>query len=642
MHLNGAYSVFTGGGFNTASDLQERDSVNVAQFLKRLLLRDMNHCHSVLLTSSKVIRQNILPILNEMKMAPISMVSYDVESFTSSAPPGTPVHRYIVNDSSSLYCVTFYILASIDQVERALANIPKTDWFSGASKYFVIYTGSHMNITDIGNSLSFLKSYNNLFISSSRPTAKGSSDDSWPLYLFSTCPFCRSGEPEIILRNRWSPRRGLMKRTELFPDLFRNCNGHVFRGVTLSFPPFMHYTEGNATHRIVLKDCLDRNIMRVISKYYNFSFDLYEPADGQWGYQLDNGSFTGVLGVVQRYEADFSMDISITAEREEVIDFTIGFHSEPLSFVTSKPQPLPQWMALVRPYKAYVWAFFVLTVAAAGPVYWLLQRSAGNRHLSLFNASFHMFASLITQSRQWPQKSSVRVYSLFWILFSLVATVSYVCNLTAFLTVPALSPTVDNLEDLSHSSFVWGINDYGAADYQLFKTSKAPLYQRIFRGLTFCPSLVECVQRTLDRRFAFISWRTYLRDVIAMNFTDKNGYTRVYLSRESFWPGDIGYAMQKGSPLKRGFDRILRRLIEGGFIEKWVTDLIQKHTLETQRMEKIKAGDEEGADQENDDRILKLTLHHLQGVFFVYAAGMLLSSFALFLELVTRRTVKGN
>lgn len=67
-------------------------------------------------------------------------------------------------------------------------------------------------------------------------------------------------------------------------------------------------------------------------------WQVFEPADGLWGYQLENGSFTGVLGEVQHYKADFSLDLSITAEREEVIDYTIGYHWEPLTFVTSKPQ----------------------------------------------------------------------------------------------------------------------------------------------------------------------------------------------------------------------------------------------------------------------------------------------------------------
>lgn len=79
---------------------------------------------------------------------------------------------------------------------------------------------------------------------------------------------------------------------------------------------------------------------------------------------------------------------------------------------------------------------------------------------------------VLTQGRRWPPGTTLRLFSGFWLLFCLVVTVSYVSNLTAFLTVPALSPTVDTLEELVDSNFVWGINDFGAADYQLFKTSK--------------------------------------------------------------------------------------------------------------------------------------------------------------------------
>lgn len=65
---------------------------------------------------------------------------------------------------------------------------------------------------------------------------------------------------------------------------------------------------------------------------------VHEPADGKWGYQLENGSWTGVIGTVERYEADASMDILITADRDEYVDFTIGYHTEPLTFVTTKPR----------------------------------------------------------------------------------------------------------------------------------------------------------------------------------------------------------------------------------------------------------------------------------------------------------------
>ncbi|MPC86076.1 hypothetical protein E2C01_080888 [Portunus trituberculatus] len=68
---------------------------------------------------------------------------------------------------------------------------------------------------------------------------------------------------------------------------------------------------------------------------------VFEPADGKWGYEVSPGNFTGVLGEVQHRLADFSLDLSIVAEREMVIDFSIGYLLEPLTFVTSKPRVRP-------------------------------------------------------------------------------------------------------------------------------------------------------------------------------------------------------------------------------------------------------------------------------------------------------------
>ncbi|XP_069954663.1 glutamate receptor ionotropic, delta-1 isoform X2 [Cherax quadricarinatus] len=505
---------------------------------------------------------------------------YDVETFLKSSPPQVPLLRHPPTHSDGTYCVAYYILAPVTFLALALPTIPKT----------------------------------------------------------TNCPFCRRGEPEIILRNRWSPGRGFQNHSDLFPDLYQDCNGHIFKAVALDFPPFIQYSSGNSTHPLVMKDCLDKRIIDTIAEVHNFTYQVFEPADGLFGYQLDNGSFTGVLGEIQSSKRDFSLDLSITAERGEVVDFTIGYHWEPLTFVTSKPQPLPQWLALVRPFQAYMWLCLLLMLAASGPTFWLLQWLSGGSY-SLPNAIFLTFGSMISQvklctGQLWPRTSEVRVFSVFWLLFCLVVAVSYVGNLTAFLTVPALSPTIDSLEDLLDSNFVWGINNFGAADYQLFKTSKVPLYQNIFRGLTFCPSLVECMQRALNEHFAFISFKTYLRDAIAMHFIDKNGETRVYLAKDSFFPADTGYAVQKGSPIKRVFDGILKRLLGGGFVAKWMSTLIDQHTLDTQSRAAAAAAVCGEASTMLEGNHLSLTLYHLQGVFVVYAVGLLFSLVIFICELI--------
>ncbi|XP_071527933.1 glutamate receptor ionotropic, delta-1-like [Panulirus ornatus] len=606
---------------------QEEEQV-AAHLLAEVAGGRLASCHAILLTYSPSSARLHYVLGAVQRTMTHSFLVYDVETFVKNSPPELPILGRRPPHSHGTYCIAFYILAPLSLVVTALTTIPKSDWFPGAIKHFVCYPGTSLTISTLEDEPSLLEAYNTLYVGHN-PHYLPEDPRTWHINLLSNCPFCPGGRPEIILRNRWSPGRGFQEDSDLFPNLFLDFNGHTFRAVTNSFPPFSHYSSGNSTHPLAMEDCLDKRIVDAVAKVHNFSYQVFEPEDGLWGYQLENGSFTGVLGEIQHYKADFSLDLSITAEREEVIDYTIGYHWEPLTFVTSKPQPLPQWLALVRPYQAYVWLCFLLLLTVAGPIYWLLQKLSGGSQ-SLGEAAFLMYASMFAQGRKWPSSTTVRLYSVFWLLFCLVVTVSYVSNLTAFLTVPALSPTVDTLEELVDSNFVWGINDFGAADYQLFKTSKVPLYQEIFRGLTFCPSLVECIQQALDERFAFISFQTYLRDAIAMHFIDKNGDTQVYLAKGSFFPADTGFAVHQGSPMKRVFDRTLRRLLEGGFVSRWMMMLIEKHTLATRR-EASRAAAERGESKAPSTQ-LSLTMYHLQGVFLVYAAGLLLCAILLTCE----------
>ncbi|MPC93583.1 hypothetical protein E2C01_088717 [Portunus trituberculatus] len=55
------------------------------------------------------------------------------------------------------------------------------------------------------------------------------------------------------------------------------------------------------------------------------------------------------------------------------------------------------------------------------------------------------------------------------------------------------------------------------------------------------------------------------------------------MAKDRFFPADTGFALQKGSPLRRLFDKVLRRLLEAGLVDKWLSDLIQQHTLATRR-----------------------------------------------------------
>ena len=64
------------------------------------------------------------------------------------------------------------------------------------------------------------------------------------------------------------------------------------------------------------------HLLMAVQKELNFSFTMVE-SPGKFGTKLENGSWSGQIGAVQRREIDISvMDLTVTYERAEV-NFTI-------------------------------------------------------------------------------------------------------------------------------------------------------------------------------------------------------------------------------------------------------------------------------------------------------------------------------
>lgn len=64
--------------------------------------------------------------------------------------------------------------------------------------------------------------------------------------------------------------------------------------------------------------CID--LLKEMSKVLNFTFEILEVEDGTYGVQDETGRWNGIIGVLQRHEADLSISaVTITYSRVKVI-----------------------------------------------------------------------------------------------------------------------------------------------------------------------------------------------------------------------------------------------------------------------------------------------------------------------------------
>ncbi|XP_023213515.1 uncharacterized protein LOC111616323, partial [Centruroides sculpturatus] len=78
---------------------------------------------------------------------------------------------------------------------------------------------------------------------------------------------------------------------------------------------------------------------------------IIEPVEKVFGIKLDNGTWNGVIGRIQKEEADVSVNsIYATYERFQVVKFTASVGTTKILFVVSGPKQLSKLTTIIRPF----------------------------------------------------------------------------------------------------------------------------------------------------------------------------------------------------------------------------------------------------------------------------------------------------
>ncbi|XP_068223520.1 uncharacterized protein [Palaemon carinicauda] len=326
----------------------------VASLLSDVLVHHLDGCLKVILHKRSYFNQVVVEIIKSKTAEPI--MTWDLDVFMDTEPSSVSLStRAKKKKAITVYCVALVILADLQAVGQATLEIQRGNWFQGAEKRILAYAGSSLGLVQVAQHPTLGSGYHTVLVTVANAVIDQNKDEKAgrTYILLRACPYCRDGHPETSVIDTWTPKRGFSRQRDLFPDVFKNFNGHVFRIVTLEYAPFSCY-EKTKGRDVRLKDCVDTRMINAVAGTLNFTYRVREPEDLQWGYKLDNGTYTGVIGAVQNYAADFSLNVAFTGDREKVIDYTVGYFNDPLTFCTTKPRQLNQALTLLRPFQLKV------------------------------------------------------------------------------------------------------------------------------------------------------------------------------------------------------------------------------------------------------------------------------------------------
>ncbi|KAK8400952.1 hypothetical protein O3P69_002617 [Scylla paramamosain] len=209
--------------------------------------------------------------------------------------------------------------------------------------------------------------------------------------IYRRCLYCHGGNAGVQRLYRWDLDGGVPQDLRLF----------MSNVVTMTYFPYINYVRvSDAPGTVVsLTDSLNTRMMEALARHLNFSYEVREPEDGLWGLETTGGNWTGTVGTLQHEKADFSMDLTITLQRKAVVDFCRAYIGEDMSILSLKPTPLPEYLALFRPFEGTLWVAVVVGTFVWGVALWVLlmiKHDVTERHrLSLASSLFYGWGLLL-------------------------------------------------------------------------------------------------------------------------------------------------------------------------------------------------------------------------------------------------------
>jgi len=176
---------------------------------------------------------------------------------------------------------------------------------------------------------------------------------------------------------------------------------------------------------------------------------------------LEERAFADLLSAVEAGELDAAVAaITVTAAREERVDFTHPFHTTGLGVAVSQQAPGGHWLRVAQRLASvqflYVVAALALVLLVAGFLVWLFERRrnpemfGGPPYAGIGSAFWWSAVTMTTvgYGDKAPQTIGGRAVALVWMFVSVIILSSFTAAITSSLTLSQLGSDLRDVSDL--------------------------------------------------------------------------------------------------------------------------------------------------------------------------------------------------
>lgn len=362
---------------------------------------------------------------------------------------------------------------------------------------------------------------------------------------------------------------------------------------------------------------LTRRLIEYLSVALQFSYEMQFSNDQEYGRPLEDGTWTGVVGMVQRGESDIIFDpMAFTEERSKVVTFSYPFTFTYPTFVTNKPKVYRDRLAVVNAFTRGTWITLGLTFFIVNLTMYLFLRKR-----SVKVNLFPVLGSVLLQPISFSiTKRGERLLMLSWFIGVMIIATSYKAVYFSFHTLPSndairtIPQLVKSVEKGTHRCKALK----GSFFINTFLKSSDPSIRIIGQSMlenSANPFEGEEFLKMHPNVGVYLTGKDEARILSKKYFTSNYGFFTVPLSS----------AFKKNFCCQSTLDKVTIRMFERGIYDKIKDDFITLSVL------KIKIEDGE------TDKTAPLTLEDFYAAFIILLCGYVLGILTFLIELYSSK-----
>ncbi|XP_069171937.1 glutamate receptor U1-like [Procambarus clarkii] len=207
----------------------------------------------------------------------------------------------------------------------------------------------------------------------------------------------------------WTPHRGLALTSSLtlFPHKFSRFAQRPTLKVAAEICPMLtlvtqEESEPRQAEMITFSGPL-ADLVTYLAKTLNFSYIYLRPPDGSWGLKREDGTWSGMLGMVITQEVDMAVGpFGVSGVRAEVVDFTKPILIDYSKILGARGRSEVNPWGFLFPLEPLVWAAIVAALVVLPAVAILMSTCFPlntNGHNYTFPATFAYLRLLLNQCK---------------------------------------------------------------------------------------------------------------------------------------------------------------------------------------------------------------------------------------------------